>query len=145
MGVCPNRRGARPLAWRRNLAHLGSTYSGEGRAAGASGPVLLPAAAFGRGRRAARTCLLRAAGRGPNGPQRKNGAGRELFEFERQCRVSVLKELSDEELYRLMRKGNQLAFAQLYERRQPPIYRYALHMSGSHAAGEESPTKCLSG
>lgn len=51
--------------------------------------------------------------------------------------MSALKELSDEELYRLMRKGNQLAFAQLYERRQPAIYRYALHMSGSHAAGEE--------
>ncbi|MGD0001605.1 MAG: RNA polymerase sigma factor [Bryobacteraceae bacterium] len=51
--------------------------------------------------------------------------------------MSALKELSDEELYRLMRKGNQLAFAQLYERRQPAIYRYALHMSGSRAAGEE--------
>jgi len=70
-------------------------------------------------------------------PGKKNAAGRELFEFERQCRVSALKELSDEELYRLMRKGNQLAFAQLYERRQPAIYRYALHMSGSRAAGEE--------
>jgi len=58
---------------------------------------------------------------------------------------SALKELSDEELYRLMRKGNQLAFAQLYERRQPAIYRYALHMSGSRAAGEEIATKCLSG
>ena len=78
----------------------------------------------------ARACLIHRAGM-------NYATSRELFEFERQCRVSALKELSDEELYRLMRKGNQLAFAQLYERRQPAIYRYALHMSGSHAAGEE--------
>ena len=53
------------------------------------------------------------------------------------AQVSALKQLSDEELYRLMRQGDQLAFAELYERRQPAIYRYALHMSGSQAAGEE--------
>lgn len=75
-------------------------------------------------------CLLRHAGT-------KNGPGRELFELERQCKVSALKEQSDEELYRRMRKGDQLAFAELYERRQPAIYRFALHMSGSRAAGEE--------
>ncbi len=51
--------------------------------------------------------------------------------------MSALKQLSDEELYRLMRGGDQRAFAELYERRRPAIYRYALHMSGSHAAGEE--------
>jgi len=44
---------------------------------------------------------------------------------------------SDEELYRLMRKGNQDAFAQLYERREPALYRFALHMSGSTAVAEE--------
>jgi len=44
---------------------------------------------------------------------------------------------SDEELYRLMRKGNQDAFAQLYERREPALYRFALHMSGSPAVAEE--------
>jgi len=44
---------------------------------------------------------------------------------------------SDEELYRLMRKGNQDAFAQLYERREPALYRFALHMSGSQAVAEE--------
>jgi len=43
----------------------------------------------------------------------------------------------DEELYRLMRKGNQDAFAQLYERRAPALYRFALHMSGSPAVAEE--------
>ena len=44
---------------------------------------------------------------------------------------------SDEELYRLMRKGNQDAFAQLYERREPALYRYALHTSGSPTVAEE--------
>src|SRR6202050_4079274 len=44
---------------------------------------------------------------------------------------------SDEELYRLMRKGNQDAFAQLYERREPALYRFALHMSGSPEVAEE--------
>ena len=43
----------------------------------------------------------------------------------------------DEELYRLMRKGNQGAFAQLYERREPALYRFALHMSGSPTVAEE--------
>jgi RNA polymerase sigma-70 factor (ECF subfamily) len=44
---------------------------------------------------------------------------------------------SDEELFRLMRKGNQDAFAQLYERREPALYRFALHMSGSPEVAEE--------
>ena len=44
---------------------------------------------------------------------------------------------SDEELYRLMKKGNQDAFAELYERREPALYRFALHMSGNPAVAEE--------
>lgn len=44
---------------------------------------------------------------------------------------------SDEELYRRMRNGNQDAFAQLYERREPALYRFALHMSGSTPVAEE--------
>jgi RNA polymerase sigma-70 factor, ECF subfamily len=44
---------------------------------------------------------------------------------------------SDEELYRLMRTGNQEAFAQLYARRAPALRRYALHTSGSLAVAEE--------
>lgn len=44
---------------------------------------------------------------------------------------------SDEELYRLMKSGNQDAFARLYERREPALYRFALHMSGSPAVAEE--------
>jgi RNA polymerase sigma-70 factor (ECF subfamily) len=44
---------------------------------------------------------------------------------------------SDEELYRLMRAGNQDAFGRLYERREPALYRFALHMSGSPPVAEE--------
>jgi RNA polymerase sigma-70 factor (ECF subfamily) len=44
---------------------------------------------------------------------------------------------SDEELYRLMKTGNQDAFAQLYERREPALHRFALHMSGSPTVAEE--------
>jgi RNA polymerase sigma-70 factor (ECF subfamily) len=45
--------------------------------------------------------------------------------------------VSDEELYRQIRKGSQRAFALLYERRGSALYRYALHMSGSRAVAEE--------
>lgn len=48
-----------------------------------------------------------------------------------------MKQRSDEELYRLMRKGNQEAFAQLYARRAPALRRYALHTSGSPTVAEE--------
>jgi RNA polymerase sigma-70 factor (ECF subfamily) len=44
---------------------------------------------------------------------------------------------SDEQLYRLMKKGDAKAFAELYERREPALYRYALHMTGSAPAAEE--------
>ena len=43
---------------------------------------------------------------------------------------------SDEELYRLMKKGSQDAFAQLYDRRHPALYRFAPHMSGSPTVAE---------
>ncbi|MDP9053721.1 MAG: sigma-70 family RNA polymerase sigma factor [Acidobacteriota bacterium] len=43
----------------------------------------------------------------------------------------------DEELYRLMKKGDQDAFALLYERREPALYRFALHMSGNPTVAEE--------
>lgn len=45
--------------------------------------------------------------------------------------------LSDEELYRQMKNGSQDAFAALYERREPGLYRFALHMSGSPTVAEE--------
>ena len=44
---------------------------------------------------------------------------------------------SDEDLYRLMRLGNRDAFAGLYDRHQPALYRYALHASGSQTVAEE--------
>jgi RNA polymerase sigma-70 factor (ECF subfamily) len=44
---------------------------------------------------------------------------------------------SDEELYRLMKSGDRAAFAELYERREPALYRYALHTSGSATVAEE--------
>ena len=44
---------------------------------------------------------------------------------------------SDEELYRLMRKGSREAFAELYDRRAQALYRYALHSSGSPETAEE--------
>ena len=44
---------------------------------------------------------------------------------------------TDEQLFQLMKKGNREAFAELYERREPALYRYALHMTGSAANAEE--------
>jgi len=46
-------------------------------------------------------------------------------------------EQSDEDLYRRMRKGNRGALAELYERHEPALYRYALHVSGSRVVAEE--------
>ena len=43
----------------------------------------------------------------------------------------------DEELYRLMKEGESSAFAELYDRREPGLYRYALHMTGSVTAAQE--------
>src|ERR1022692_1653985 len=44
---------------------------------------------------------------------------------------------TDEELYRLMKKGDSVAFGELYDRREPSLYRYALHMTGNVSAAEE--------
>ena len=44
---------------------------------------------------------------------------------------------TDEELFGLMKKGDRQAFAELYERREPALYRYAMHMSGSPSAAGE--------
>lgn len=43
----------------------------------------------------------------------------------------------DLELVRQLAKGNESAFACLYERYQAPIYRFVLHMSGNAASAEE--------
>ena len=44
---------------------------------------------------------------------------------------------SDEELLLRIRSGDEEAFLGLYRRRQAPIYRFVLHMSGSAALAED--------
>lgn len=44
---------------------------------------------------------------------------------------------TDEDLYRLMRQGSAAAFEELYSRREPAIYRYALYRAGSADVAEE--------
>jgi RNA polymerase sigma-70 factor (ECF subfamily) len=45
---------------------------------------------------------------------------------------------SDEGLYRRIRGGDRQALAELYERREPALYRYALQLSGNQAIAEEA-------
>jgi RNA polymerase sigma-70 factor (ECF subfamily) len=45
--------------------------------------------------------------------------------------------LSDDELLRMMRAGDESAFVSLYRRRQGGVYRFALRMSGSEAVAED--------
>ena len=45
--------------------------------------------------------------------------------------------ISDEELLRLTRSGDETAFVALYRRRQGGIYRFALRMSGSESVAED--------
>jgi RNA polymerase sigma-70 factor, ECF subfamily len=51
--------------------------------------------------------------------------------------VALLAEHSDEQLLALALAGNEDAFTALYRRRQGPVYRFALHMSGSPQVAEE--------
>jgi|SRR5579863_5797621 len=51
--------------------------------------------------------------------------------------------LNDEELYRQITEGDRRAFAALYERRVPALFRYALHLSGSLAVAEEVTDKAF--
>ena len=44
---------------------------------------------------------------------------------------------SDGDLLRCCAKGNEDAFLILYRRHQGPIFRFALHMSGSRDTAEE--------
>jgi RNA polymerase sigma-70 factor (ECF subfamily) len=46
-------------------------------------------------------------------------------------------ELSDNELLRQMLAGDEAALAQLYQRRQGSVYRFALQMSGSKTIAED--------
>ena len=45
--------------------------------------------------------------------------------------------LSDEELLQLLQDGDEEAFLILYRRRQGPIYRFALRMSGAESVAED--------
>src|ERR671933_758062 len=49
----------------------------------------------------------------------------------------ALATTNDETLLRLMMAGNSEAFAELYDRRQGGVYRFALRMSGSHGVAED--------
>jgi len=51
--------------------------------------------------------------------------------------VKLLTELSDEQLLAQALAGDEDAFTALYRRRQGPIFRFALHMSGSTHIAEE--------
>jgi RNA polymerase sigma-70 factor, ECF subfamily len=52
-------------------------------------------------------------------------------------RMTQQHDLSDNELLRLMLAGDEDALAQLYRRRQPSVYRFALQMSGSKPIAED--------
>ncbi len=49
----------------------------------------------------------------------------------------MLTEWTDEQLLSQALDGNEDAFTALYQRRQGPVYRFALHMSGSAQVAEE--------
>lgn len=49
----------------------------------------------------------------------------------------MLNEPNDEQLLALAMSGEEQAFTALYKRRQGPVYRFALHMSGSVQIAEE--------
>jgi len=51
--------------------------------------------------------------------------------------MAIHSTLSDDELLTLLRAGDESAFVTLYRRRQGPIYRFALRMSGSEAIAED--------
>src|SRR5262245_37615236 len=44
---------------------------------------------------------------------------------------------SDEELIAAVAAGDREAFAALYRRRRPDVYRFALHMTGAPAAADD--------
>src|SRR5438105_3292605 len=45
--------------------------------------------------------------------------------------------LSDDDLLEGMATGNREAFAALYRRRRPDVYRFALHLTGSSSRAED--------
>lgn len=55
-----------------------------------------------------------------------------------QCKVIAEMDLSDEELYARSRNGDRRAFELLYERREPGLFRFAMHSSGNRDMAEEA-------
>jgi len=51
--------------------------------------------------------------------------------------VALLAEQTDEQLLKMALDGDEEAFTALYRRRHGPIFRFALHMSGSLQVAEE--------
>ncbi|MCA1577259.1 MAG: RNA polymerase sigma factor [Acidobacteria bacterium] len=51
--------------------------------------------------------------------------------------MTLKNQFSDNELLRLMLAGDEDALAELYRRRQPAVYRFALQMSGSKSIAED--------
>ncbi|MBS1874464.1 MAG: RNA polymerase sigma factor [Acidobacteria bacterium] len=49
-----------------------------------------------------------------------------------------LMDATDEELFRRMKSGDRVALERLYERREPGLFRYALHVSGDRTIAEET-------
>ncbi len=54
-------------------------------------------------------------------------------------------ELSDEQLYNRIRMGDRRALAELYERREPALYRYGLQLCGNRAMAEEAVQEAFLG
>jgi len=51
--------------------------------------------------------------------------------------VTQREDISDDRLLRRMLVGDEHAFSELYRRKHPAIYRFALHMSGNPAIAED--------
>ncbi len=60
-----------------------------------------------------------------------------FFRPDSQCRVTGLRKTTDEELYRRVKNGDRDALVELYERREPGLYRYAFYASGCRSVAEE--------
>lgn len=52
--------------------------------------------------------------------------------------MKEFSKFTDTELIELMVSGNEDAFAELYGRKQPAIFRFAIHMSGSKTLAEDA-------
>ena len=61
----------------------------------------------------------------------------ELSPDKGQSQMNASMNRTDEQLFQEMRSGDQQAFAELYDRREPQLYRYALHGLGDPSAAEE--------